>query len=64
MTYVYGNKNVEGGVKCSPIHKTAIKGAKLVYTDDSEIKSNYDAIGVEVKPLTETKKRRTKSTKE
>ena len=64
MIYVYGDKDVKGGVNCSTTHKNAIKGATLVYTDDSVIKANYEAVGVEVKPLTEPKKRRTKNTKD
>jgi hypothetical protein len=67
MIYVYGNKEVDGGVNCNPVHKGAISGATLVYTDDAVIKANYEAKGVEVRPLTDPKpkaKRKPKNTKE
>jgi len=64
MIYVYGDKDVKDGVRCNSVFKNAIRGATLVYTDDAEIKANYEAVGVEVRPLTAPKKRRTKSTKE
>jgi len=67
--YIYGNVPLErvkelGGVRCSLAFKNAIKGATLVYTDDSEVTANYAAVGVEVKPLTKQKSKRKTKVKE
>jgi len=58
--YVYGELDVENSVKCSSNFKDPIPNATLVYTDDEVIKRNYEANGVEVKPLTEKKQARAK----
>jgi len=65
--YAYGTTEpIDGATGCSLTFKEVIKDAELVYTDDAEVKANYEAVGVEVRPLTEQKpkQRRKRKTEE
>ena len=53
MTLVYSSQQTEiKGVYCNPHYfKDANKKAKLVFTDNENIKNAYEALDIEVKPL-------------
>lgn len=55
MVYIYGELEGVVGIKANPIFKDAISNATLVYTDDKQIRANYEKKGVVVKPITVVK---------
>jgi len=64
MIYVYGELEGVVGIKANPIFKDAIPNATLVYTDDKEVRANYEKKGVEVLSITtktDTKKASSKN---
>jgi rRNA-processing protein FCF1 len=61
MTYIYGKLDGIEGTICSPLFKSAISNATLVYTDDSEIRDNYTKVGVKVLPIKQKRKTKSKS---